>query len=189
MIDKGANFVILQHSHCINCEEDYKNGKIIYGQGNFVFEWRDSECWKTSLLITIDINGDDFKIGYVPLDRRNGIIEINNTVEILDAYFKRSQEIKDDKFVEDMYYDWGRQRICNFTNLAIGSRTNKWVNHIVQKINDSYGNKLLLQDDRSRVPLINYFNNPAHYELFLNVLKQYPIKDAEWKKNHKLDEE
>lgn len=42
-IEKGANIVICQHSHCIGCEENYKNGKIIYGQGNFLFDDSDDE--------------------------------------------------------------------------------------------------------------------------------------------------
>ena len=74
MVDKGANLVVLQHSHCVNCEEDYNGGKIIYGQGNFIFEKRNDECWKTALLVTVDI--DNYEIGYVPLDKHNVIIEV-----------------------------------------------------------------------------------------------------------------
>ena len=38
IIDKGADLVLCQHSHCIGTYEDYKNGKIVYGQGNFLFD-------------------------------------------------------------------------------------------------------------------------------------------------------
>ena len=188
MIDKGANLIVLQHSHCVNCEEDYNGGKIIYGQGNFIFEKRDNECWKTSMLITIDIEGDDYKIGYIPLDKHNGITEIDKSGEILQGYFARTEECKDAKKIEDLYYDFGRTRMCFFTNIAIGSRSNKWINHIVQKINYGYGNKLLLEDDRSRIPLSNYLSNPAHYELVLNVLKQYPNKEKEWQEKRNAEE-
>ena len=37
-IDKGADLVVCQHSHCIGCEEKYNNGTIVYGQGNFLFD-------------------------------------------------------------------------------------------------------------------------------------------------------
>ncbi len=183
MVDKGADLVVLQHSHCVNCEEDYKGGKIIYGQGNFIFEKRSNECWMTSMLITIDIEGDDFKIGYVPLDKHNGITEIDKSGEVLKGYFERTEFVKDPKNVDDVYYDFGRKKICFFTNIAVGARSNKWVNHIVQNINYGYGNKLLLENEKSRVPLINYLANPAHYELVLNTLKKYPIKEAEWQAN------
>ncbi|MBQ9782346.1 MAG: CapA family protein [Clostridia bacterium] len=178
MVDKGANLVVLQHSHCVNCEEDSNGGKIIYGQGNFIFEKRNDECWKTALLVTVDT--DNYEIGYVPLDKHNGIIEVDKTGEVLNGYFSRTEEIKDDKIVEDMYYDWGRQHIAYFTNTVIGSRSNKWIRYILNNINPRLGNKLLLQDDSSRMFLVNYFSNPAHSELMLNVLNKYPFKDAEW---------
>lgn len=31
-IDKGADLVVCQHSHCIGCEEKYNHGTIVYGQ-------------------------------------------------------------------------------------------------------------------------------------------------------------
>lgn len=38
VIDFWADCVITQHSRCIGCEEIYKDRKIIYGQGNFIFD-------------------------------------------------------------------------------------------------------------------------------------------------------
>ena len=58
LVEKGADLVVCQHSHCIGCEEKYQGGTIVYGQGNFLFDDDDSEFWKTSLLISI---GDAFK--------------------------------------------------------------------------------------------------------------------------------
>ena len=30
MVDKGADLVVCQHSHCIGCEEEWNNGVILY---------------------------------------------------------------------------------------------------------------------------------------------------------------
>ena len=38
MVEKGADLVVCQHSHCIGCYEKYKDSMIIYDQGNFIFE-------------------------------------------------------------------------------------------------------------------------------------------------------
>ncbi len=38
MIEKGADLVVCQHSHCIGCREEYKDGLIVYGQGNFILD-------------------------------------------------------------------------------------------------------------------------------------------------------
>ncbi len=185
MIDKGADLVVLQHSHCVNCEEDYNGGKIIYGQGNFIFDWRNVECWKTGLLVTVDIDGDDFKVGYLPLDSHNGIIEIDKTGKVLDGYFKRTEEIKDDKIVEEKYYHHGRIRIHGFTNNAMGAMSYKWITHIVKNVDKKIGNKYLLQDERTRNFLINYLTNPAHTELVKNVLKKFSTEvEKDWKEKN-----
>ncbi len=184
MIDKGADLVVLQHSHCVNCEENYKNGKIIYGQGNFIFEWRNSECWNTGMLVTIDIDGDDFKVGYIPLNRNNGVIGIDKSGEIMDGYFKRSEEIKDAEFVKKTYYAKGRRGISYFTNSVMGAFSNKWVDYIIKNINSEIGNKYLLEHTRTRNFITNYLANPAHHQLVMNVFRNYTKMNDEWEKNN-----
>ena len=44
LVDKGADLVLCQHSHCIGCEEKYRDGTIVYGQGNFIFDNDDNDC-------------------------------------------------------------------------------------------------------------------------------------------------
>lgn len=53
MVDKGADLVVCQHSHCIGCEMDYKGAKIIYGQGNFLFNRKHDEFWDSGLIIKL----------------------------------------------------------------------------------------------------------------------------------------
>ena len=55
-IEKGADLVVCQHTHCIGCEEKYLNGTIVYGQGNFLFDYTESEYWQTGLLISLNSN-------------------------------------------------------------------------------------------------------------------------------------
>lgn len=71
LVDKGADLVICQHSHCIGCEEKYKDGTVVYGQGNFIFDDSDNECWQTAMLVMLD---NRFQISYIPLVKvRNGV--------------------------------------------------------------------------------------------------------------------
>jgi poly-gamma-glutamate synthesis protein (capsule biosynthesis protein) len=53
MAESGADLVICQHSHCIGCEEDYYGSKIIYGQGNFIFDRSEHELCNTGLLVKV----------------------------------------------------------------------------------------------------------------------------------------
>ena len=63
-VEKGANLVVCQHSHCIGCEEKYGHGTIVYGQGNFLFDSCKNVFSQTSLLIQLN---EDFSIEYLPL--------------------------------------------------------------------------------------------------------------------------
>ncbi len=184
MVEKGADLVVLQHSHCVNCEEDYKGGKIIYGQGNFIFEWRPSEYWMTAMLVTVDIEGDDFKVGYIPLEKHNGIIEVDKTGAVMNGYFKRSEEIKSKEFVEERYYHQGRIKIHGFTNTVMGVDSYKWTQHMVKNVDKKFGNKYLLHNERTRNAIRNYFTNPAHSELILNVFMQYNKQEPAWKEKN-----
>lgn len=37
LVDQGADAVIVQHTHCVGGVENYNDGLIVYGQGNFIF--------------------------------------------------------------------------------------------------------------------------------------------------------
>lgn len=175
MVDKGADLVVMQHTHCINCEEDYNGGKIIYGQGNFIFEKSKEECWQTGMLVTVDVE-NGFKVGYIALDKHSGDIKIAETSDIMDEYFKRSEQIKDEKFVKDEYYKFGRERINWFTDACRGYYDSKLYRFIWKLSGEKAGNVLL--KDNSRMFLINYLQNPAHKELWENVLVEYGERET-----------
>ena len=66
LVDKGADLVVCQHTHCIGCEEKYKSGTIVYGQGNFLFDDSDSEFWQTGMLIELNESNSLAKINETP---------------------------------------------------------------------------------------------------------------------------
>ncbi len=39
LVEQGADVVLCQHSHCIGAMETYREGTILYGQGNFLFNY------------------------------------------------------------------------------------------------------------------------------------------------------
>ena len=103
LIEKGADLVICQHSHCVGCEENYKGGKIIYGQGNFLFDYRNEECWENGLLVRIN---DNNSIDYLPVVKTGNAVRLASEEEstrILSDFMARSEEILDNKAVEKHY--------------------------------------------------------------------------------------
>lgn len=104
MVDKGADLIVCQHSHCIGCEENYKGSKIIYGQGNFIFNKNNNEFWNTGLLLIID--SIKRKISYIFFETTDVGIKLCNiekTHILLTEFLERSEKIKDPKFLQEQY--------------------------------------------------------------------------------------
>jgi poly-gamma-glutamate synthesis protein (capsule biosynthesis protein) len=123
MADNGADYVICQHSHCIGCEEKYSNSTIVYGQGNFLFQTTDennAKFFNTGLIIELDIDKEKNSINYIPIEQNieNGginLVKENAKNEIMEGFYKRSEEINNPKFVFENY----KQEVENTTGFYL----------------------------------------------------------------------
>ncbi len=153
LVDKGADVVICQHSHCIGCKEIYKNSEIIYGQGNFIFDLLDDENWKTSLLVEVNIKKDGCSCSYIPIVKSgNGIKSpsLSDHNKILEDFEKRSNEILNKDFILDNYKKEAERAFVNYLEAF---------------------------RVKNRYAMQNYLNCEAHREIFLNALENanFPI--------------
>lgn len=110
IIDCGASMVLCQHTHCIGTYEEYNDGMILYGQGNFLVN-RDnkmySEYENDGLIVEIDVE-DDKRISYkfLPITKSAYGVRLCNEIEskkVVESLEKRSVEIKDDKLLEEKF--------------------------------------------------------------------------------------
>ncbi|MBQ4509450.1 MAG: CapA family protein [Clostridia bacterium] len=109
MVKHGANVVLCQHSHCIGCYENYENGHILYGQGNFHFVCKKYEdptdngyMWNTGLLVKLDIQ-DTLKIEFIPTVVDGASIRLANSDEskkLLSELNERSKTLLDGTYYE-----------------------------------------------------------------------------------------
>lgn len=68
MVRAGADLVVCQHSHCLGCEETYRQGRIVYGMGNFLFvSHPDHRHWQYGSMITIDLNDREATVELHPV--------------------------------------------------------------------------------------------------------------------------
>ncbi|MBR5227164.1 MAG: CapA family protein [Clostridia bacterium] len=169
-VDFGADLVITQHSHCIGCKEEYNKGTIIYGQGNFIFDCGiNDEYWKTSLLITLDINSDIEKIDYIPIEKENNLIKISNDSKIIEDFLARTDEIKDnEKFIKDEYNKFSRQHLNNYLNIMNKRRFYKRI--LNRLFNREYFVKTYKKEDCLNI--LNIIECEAHRELLITGLKE-----------------
>lgn len=171
MVEYGADLVVCQHSHCVGSYEEYKNGKIIYGQGNFIFDMADNEYWNTSILVklTLSKNGTK-KLEYIPILKDKNKIKLaglKEKEEILAGLKKRSIEIKDKRFIEKQYRKFSKEYIINYLYSISGvPRLLRGIDKKILKnrlLNYLYKNKLTM--------VLNFIECEAHRELLIEGLK------------------
>lgn len=173
LVEKGADLVVCQHSHCIGCEEKYQGGTIVYGQGNFLFDDDDSEFWKTSLLISIS---DAFKIEYIPLVKNGSTVRMaegDTADEILADFRFRGRQIQESGFIEAEYARFSQEMLNRylmtfsrkgngFAFRALNKLTHgKWAKGFAARLPQTY-----------KLALMNYIQCEAHRELLIMGLDE-----------------
>ena len=177
-IDCGADMIIFQHSHCIGCEEIYKGKKIIYGQGNFIFDGGSDEYWDTELLLELEINKNCIGVKYHPIEKKDNLISYAENEKILDDFFFRSKKIKNYNFIQEEYDKFSINYLYKYLyNLNGMNFFNRVINKL--KLRKFFLKKYNL---RSLLAIQNIIECEAHRELLINGIEIY-ISQIEGEKN------
>ena len=173
LVDKGADLVVCQHSHCVGCEEKYGSGTIVYGQGNFLFDNSNSEFWQTGLLIGLNEN---FEVLYYPIVKAKNTVRLadeGKSKEILEAFYERSEEIKGHGFIEAEYSKFVSGYLNNYLEALSGRKS-----LFFRVLNKVTGQRILYALLRAKyreanlVQIRNYVECEAHRELLIRGLKE-----------------
>ncbi len=178
-VNYGADLVVCQHSHCIGCEEIYKDKSIVYGQGNFLFDNSNNEFWKDGLLIEVS---DDFVVTYHPIVKEGRGVRLaknDEKEEILSKFIQRSKMIQDDDFVKNQYDLLARETINNYLLLLHGKRTIFY--RIINRLLGRKLDTLILKkyNIKELLTIRNVIECEAHQELLLQGI-DCKIKDLEY---------
>ena len=113
IVEKGADIVLCQHTHCVGTEMDYAGGKIIFGQGNFIFakNYAHNPLWGDGFVVIADVTKDGVKYEYVPYNKTEVGIEMTDSTEILDGLKARSQEILEPGFIEKNFVEMAEKTV------------------------------------------------------------------------------
>ena len=172
-VEKGADLVVCQHSHCIGCEEKYMSGTIVYGQGNFVFESCKNPMAGTSILIIIDKLND---VSYVPLVKSGNGVYLASDEEkkqILSDFYMRSEQIKKIGFIESEYSKFAKKMLNSYLQHCSGYYHKIWqriLNKICKhKLSNHFGIKSYKENEL--LALQNFIECESHRELLVEGLK------------------
>lgn len=139
IVEKGADIVLCQHTHCVGTEMDHAGGKIIFGQGNFIFakKYAQFATWGDGFVVVADVTKDGVKYEYVPYEWHELGIRAVENAQFMQGFKERSEQIKDYKVVEE-----------NFAEMAARTVLGRYVKHMTKKELDAdtlkaeYGNGL-----------------------------------------------
>ncbi len=174
LVDKGADLVLCQHSHCIGCEEKYNTGTIVYGQGNFLFDHKNDECWKTGLLVKLD---DSFLVSYIPLVQEGAgerLADEDQARQIMQDFQNRSQQITKEGFIERTYSEFADSFYTYYLRALSGRQSvffRLWTK-LSKGIDRHFAKKYGVTE---KVRIVNYVDCEAHRELLLQAIKK-PIQ-------------
>ena len=172
LVQRGADLVVCQHSHCIGCMEEFGGGTIVYGQGNFLFDGSDEKCWQESLLIGI---GDKGAVTFLPLKKAGGGVRLAEGDEgegILKAFFRRSEEIQKPGFVEEKYAALAGEALEDYLRTVHGRRS-----FLPKALNRLSGGRVMRARLKNRyrgaemAGIMDCLSCEAHRELFLKGLE------------------
>jgi len=169
MVEKGANLVVCQHSHCIGAFEKYGGSLIVYGQGNFLFDLLDNEYWNNSIIVKATF-GEKMSVDFVPICKKgNGVALPTSTMKeaILEAFYERSRKISLSGFVETEY-----EKYCIYNGLFYLSTFagfGKILRKIDQLLNGAITRQVYSLNKLNQ--LQNHIECESHRELFLKYLR------------------
>ena len=175
-VEKGADLVVTQHTHCIGCREDYQNGVIIYGQGNFLFgqsNFTSRNFYASGLLLRIDI-GKEVNVEelVVVLDAKGclSLVKDQTKEQIMHGYRNRSTEILQAGFIERKYQKFACESIEGYLRIPLGYIN---ANLILRIVNRLLGRRLYfwMTNRRHRLSFLNIVECEAHRELMIRGLK------------------
>lgn len=172
----GANIVLCQHSHCIGAAEEYRQCKLVYGQGNFLFYGGEKdEFFQTGFLVQVDIDEKtkNCDVTYIPIVRNGVTIRLasdSEKMKILEDFNHRSCQIKDKKFVEENYREFASSMIETYYSRCLAKVRRNIFFRVINKIGKGRILRYFFSDNEC-LAILNMLQCEAHRELFIEGLK------------------
>lgn len=179
MVECGADLVVCQHTHCIGCMEDYLNGKIIYGQGDFLFARPSRNEYRYSgLLLELDVSKEKLSYEYRIRVKPKDTIRFANEDEqkdILGGFLERSSDCTNVEFVKKAYKEYVKKHTNEYLSVLIGRKRNGLLFRLMNKItNKKYASIVLshMYRDKEALSLLNHLECESHYYILVDCVKE-----------------
>ncbi len=173
LVEQGANFVFVQHTHCLGGYESYKGEFIAYGQGAVVMDeaiYRELEMFHEGYLVRIALMPDtEPEIDLIPFRHRCGApgverMNAEGSAALLEGLQRKSETIADDAFIESEWDKFCQEREHGYLSSVLGH------NRLVRKLNKGGWVERLLYTKRALLGVRNCICCETHREVLETVL-------------------
>jgi len=176
MVEMGANAVIVQHSHCPGCYEEYRNAHIVYGQGDLLFDRNSKVLYKgflVKLLIEDDLSSSMEIIPYVQDSSRIGIRRMRKEEEMSfrQSLIERSNAIKDETFVQDQWLKFCEERKHYYFSKLLGH------NSLFDKLNSQGLLERFFYKPKTLLRSLNIVSCEAHREVLETIFRHWVVSN------------
>lgn len=168
MVEKGADLVLIQHSHCVGAREKYMTGEILFGQGNFIFHLDKQGLWRDGLLVEVLV-GEGLHVEYIPMTQSDkGMKMEKDQAKIIEPFNERSELIKDSKRHHEVFNRKADELYDMYLKNMLGFGT--WMSRIDRYIfRGQLAHRLVKK--KNILFMLNYIECESHRELLLQGLK------------------
>lgn len=165
----GADAVVNHHQHCYSGYEYYNGKPIVYGLGNFCFDWKDKPIiWNEGYLASLDIVSEKISLELTPYNQcgKSSVVKFIEG-EQRKKFFVDIEHINatiaDDNLLEKSFDEWCNSRSQSIQTI-FNSHHNRYLNFAARKgwIKRPASRKELLAE-------LNYIVCEAHRDVTLNV--------------------
>lgn len=98
-IDAGADAVVNHHQHCFSGYEFYNNKPIVYGLGNFAFDWdgKKNSIWNKGYLVKLNLKSE-IELELIPYEQydKSASVQLIKSKEEFNSEIMRLNEIISD---------------------------------------------------------------------------------------------
>ena len=169
-IDAGADAVINHHQHCFSGYEFYKNKPIVYGLGNFAFDWegKRNSIWNKGYLVKLELKAG-VELELIPYEQYGDTasVMLMKSREAFDAnILKLNEIIANDEELNRQFELFSESRIPVIQSIFEPSQ-NRWIRFA---INRSFIPSMITQ--KWLIKMYNIIECEAHRDTLLYYLKK-----------------
>ena len=181
-VDAGADVIVNHHQHCYSGYEIYQSKPIVYGLGNFCFDWdgKRQSAWNRGymLQILLDQNIQVNLIPYEQCDEQIGTYVLSDRSTFdkhIDELCETICSEEDIKHQYEMFVDSKKDEYMyifnNHQNRLLRRLANK--GFLPNKIISEFLPQNLYQDKEKLLTLLSYFQCESHDDIMTLLLNKF----------------